>query len=138
MSKITQWLCFKVFMNSGLSTNNIMAFETWHFSCFITFLNHKFTLLYFFGSAFACWVFRPGFPLCHVTCCQDLDKAQEAILKHQASISELKRNFMESTPEPRPSEWEKRRVTPLSFQTQAVCHWLPVGSVSHMLLHLIC
>ncbi|XP_031236489.1 band 4.1-like protein 2 isoform X3 [Mastomys coucha] len=50
---------------------------------------------------------------------EDLDKAQEAILKHQASISELKRNFMESTPEPRPSEWEKRRVTPLSFQTQA-------------------
>ncbi|XP_076784115.1 band 4.1-like protein 2 isoform X8 [Arvicanthis niloticus] len=50
---------------------------------------------------------------------EDLDKAQEAILKHQASISELKRHFMESTPEPRPSEWEKRRVTPLSFQTQA-------------------
>ncbi|XP_031236492.1 band 4.1-like protein 2 isoform X6 [Mastomys coucha] len=53
---------------------------------------------------------------------EDLDKAQEAILKHQASISELKRNFMESTPEPRPSEWEKRRVTPLSFQTQASSH----------------
>ncbi|XP_052025843.1 band 4.1-like protein 2 isoform X10 [Apodemus sylvaticus] len=50
---------------------------------------------------------------------KDLDKAQEAILKHQASISELKRSFMESIPEPRPSEWEKRRVTPLSFQTQA-------------------
>ncbi|XP_076784118.1 band 4.1-like protein 2 isoform X11 [Arvicanthis niloticus] len=53
---------------------------------------------------------------------EDLDKAQEAILKHQASISELKRHFMESTPEPRPSEWEKRRVTPLSFQTQASSH----------------
>lgn len=53
---------------------------------------------------------------------EDLDKAQEAILKHQASISELKRNFMESTPEPRPSEWEKRRVTPLSCQTQASSH----------------
>ncbi|NP_001391770.1 band 4.1-like protein 2 isoform 17 [Mus musculus] len=50
---------------------------------------------------------------------KDLDKAQEAILKHQASISELKRNFMASTPEPRPSEWEKRRVTPLPFQPQA-------------------
>uniref|UniRef100_A0A1W2P7I2 Erythrocyte membrane protein band 4.1 like 2 n=1 Tax=Mus musculus TaxID=10090 RepID=A0A1W2P7I2_MOUSE len=50
---------------------------------------------------------------------EDLDKAQEAILKHQASISELKRNFMASTPEPRPSEWEKRRVTPLPFQPQA-------------------
>ncbi|KAM9679221.1 band 4.1-like protein 2 isoform 3-T7 [Dama dama] len=49
---------------------------------------------------------------------EDLDKAQEEILKHQASISELKRNFMESTPEPRPNEWEKRRITPLSLQTQ--------------------
>nr|XP_045247460.1 band 4.1-like protein 2 isoform X2 [Macaca fascicularis] len=49
---------------------------------------------------------------------KELDKAQEDILKHQASISELKRNFMESTPEPRPNEWEKRRITPLSLQTQ--------------------
>ncbi|XP_053446630.1 band 4.1-like protein 2 isoform X3 [Nycticebus coucang] len=49
---------------------------------------------------------------------KDLDKAQEDLLKHQASISELKRNFMESTPEPRPNEWEKRRITPLSLQTQ--------------------
>ncbi|KAM4866034.1 band 4.1-like protein 2 isoform 1-T1 [Thomomys bottae] len=49
---------------------------------------------------------------------EDLDKTQEDILRHQASISELKRNFMESTPEPRPSEWEKRRITPLSLQIQ--------------------
>uniref|UniRef100_A0A8C5YA89 Erythrocyte membrane protein band 4.1 like 2 n=1 Tax=Microcebus murinus TaxID=30608 RepID=A0A8C5YA89_MICMU len=64
---------------------------------------------------------------------EDLDKAQEDILKHQASISELKRNFMESTPEPRPNEWEKRRITPLSLQTQGTrapeskgaCHWSP-------------
>ncbi|XP_048155688.1 band 4.1-like protein 2 isoform X10 [Corvus hawaiiensis] len=49
---------------------------------------------------------------------KDLDKTQDDLLKHQASISELKRNFMESTPEPRPNEWEKRRITPLSLQTQ--------------------
>uniref|UniRef100_A0A8C0C0M1 Erythrocyte membrane protein band 4.1 like 2 n=1 Tax=Buteo japonicus TaxID=224669 RepID=A0A8C0C0M1_9AVES len=48
----------------------------------------------------------------------DLDKTQDDLLKHQASISELKRNFMESTPEPRPNEWEKRRITTLSLQTQ--------------------
>ncbi|XP_063299200.1 band 4.1-like protein 2 isoform X7 [Pelobates fuscus] len=48
---------------------------------------------------------------------QDLDKSQEEVLKHQASISELKRSFMESTPEPRPNEWEKRRIAPLSLQT---------------------
>ncbi|XP_020646372.3 band 4.1-like protein 2 isoform X10 [Pogona vitticeps] len=53
---------------------------------------------------------------------EDLDKTQDELLKHQASISELKRNFMESTPEPRPSEWEKRRITPLSLQTQGSSH----------------
>uniref|UniRef100_A0A8D2QUN3 Erythrocyte membrane protein band 4.1 like 2 n=1 Tax=Zosterops lateralis melanops TaxID=1220523 RepID=A0A8D2QUN3_ZOSLA len=53
---------------------------------------------------------------------QDLDKTQDDLLKHQASISELKRNFMESTPEPRPNEWEKRRITPLSLQTQGSSH----------------
>ncbi|XP_016353790.1 protein 4.1-like isoform X2 [Sinocyclocheilus anshuiensis] len=39
---------------------------------------------------------------------EDLDKTQEDVLKHQASISELKRSFMEATPEPRPSQWDKR------------------------------
>uniref|UniRef100_A0A8C0FAD2 Erythrocyte membrane protein band 4.1 like 2 n=1 Tax=Bubo bubo TaxID=30461 RepID=A0A8C0FAD2_BUBBB len=57
-----------------------------------------------------------------ITLCVDLDKTQDDLLKHQASISELKRNFMESTPEPRPNEWEKRRITPLSLQTHGVCH----------------
>ncbi|XP_042671126.1 band 4.1-like protein 2 isoform X5 [Centrocercus urophasianus] len=53
---------------------------------------------------------------------EDLDKTQDDLLKHQASISELKRNFMESTPEPRPNEWEKRRITPLSLQTPGSSH----------------
>ncbi|XP_056422518.1 band 4.1-like protein 2 isoform X7 [Hyla sarda] len=48
---------------------------------------------------------------------EDLDKSQVEVLKHQASISELKRTFMESTPEPRPNEWEKRCVTPIPLQT---------------------
>ncbi|KAM3931278.1 band 4.1-like protein 2 isoform 14-T16 [Leptodactylus fuscus] len=48
---------------------------------------------------------------------EDLDKSQDDILRHQASISELKRTFMESTPEPRPNEWEKRCITPLPLQT---------------------
>ncbi|KAA0709012.1 Band 4.1-like protein 2 [Triplophysa tibetana] len=39
---------------------------------------------------------------------EDLEKTQEDVLKHQASISELKRSFMEATPEPRPSQWDKR------------------------------
>ncbi|XP_051880014.1 band 4.1-like protein 2 isoform X2 [Pristis pectinata] len=49
---------------------------------------------------------------------KDLDKTQEDLLKHQASISELKRSFMESTPEPRPNEWENRLTKPLSLQTE--------------------
>ncbi|XP_078505005.1 band 4.1-like protein 2 isoform X11 [Lissotriton helveticus] len=47
---------------------------------------------------------------------EDLDKTQDELLKHQASISELKRSFMESSPEQRPNEWEKRRIAPLSVQ----------------------
>uniref|UniRef100_A0A4W5NVK1 Erythrocyte membrane protein band 4.1 like 2 n=1 Tax=Hucho hucho TaxID=62062 RepID=A0A4W5NVK1_9TELE len=39
---------------------------------------------------------------------EDLEKTQEDVLKHQASTSELKRSFMEATPETRPSQWEKR------------------------------
>ncbi|KAJ8275097.1 hypothetical protein COCON_G00097220 [Conger conger] len=54
---------------------------------------------------------------------KDLDKAQDDVLKHQASISELKRSFMESTPEPRPSQWDKRLTaspaTSLRLQLQA-------------------
>ncbi|XP_031758369.1 band 4.1-like protein 2 isoform X1 [Xenopus tropicalis] len=49
---------------------------------------------------------------------EDLDKTQDEILKHQASISELKRTFMESTPEPRPNEWEKRCITPVPMPSQ--------------------
>ncbi|XP_068087661.1 band 4.1-like protein 2 isoform X12 [Hyperolius riggenbachi] len=56
-------------------------------------------------------------PLALLNDTKDLDKSPEEILKHQASISELKRSFMESTPEPRPNEWEKRCITPLSLQT---------------------
>uniref|UniRef100_A0A671SRA3 FERM domain-containing protein n=1 Tax=Sinocyclocheilus anshuiensis TaxID=1608454 RepID=A0A671SRA3_9TELE len=57
----------------------------------------------------------PPLPSCPPSCSSspsssppDLDKTQEDVLKHQASISELKRSFMEATPEPRPSQWDKR------------------------------
>ncbi|XP_030637760.1 band 4.1-like protein 2 [Chanos chanos] len=53
---------------------------------------------------------------------EDLDKTQEEVLRHQASISELKRSFMEATPEPRPSVWDKRLTsspaTSLRLQAQ--------------------
>ncbi|KAM4529600.1 band 4.1-like protein 2 isoform 5-T8 [Fundulus diaphanus] len=41
---------------------------------------------------------------------QDLDKTQDEVLKHQASISQLKRSFMEAPPPspPQPNQWEKR------------------------------
>nr|XP_033811271.1 protein 4.1 isoform X32 [Geotrypetes seraphini] len=48
---------------------------------------------------------------------QDLDKTQEEIMKHHASISELKKSFMENVPAPRPSEWDKRLSTHSPFRT---------------------
>ncbi|NXA54500.1 EPB41 protein, partial [Nothocercus julius] len=48
---------------------------------------------------------------------EDLDKPQEEIKKHHANISELKKNFMESVPEPRPSEWDKRLSAHSPFRT---------------------
>ncbi|XP_077949798.1 band 4.1-like protein 2 isoform X28 [Gasterosteus aculeatus] len=40
----------------------------------------------------------------------DHDKTQDDVLKHQASISQLKRSFMEAPPPspPQPNQWEKR------------------------------
>ncbi|XP_019119698.1 protein 4.1 isoform X3 [Larimichthys crocea] len=48
---------------------------------------------------------------------KDLDKTQTEIMRHHTSISELKRSFMESGPEPRPSEWDKRLSTNSPFRT---------------------
>ncbi|XP_049473613.1 protein 4.1 isoform X8 [Panthera uncia] len=58
---------------------------------------------------------------------KDLDKSQEEIKKHHASISELKKNFMESVPEPRPSEWDKRLSTHSPFRTLNINGQLPTG-----------
>nr|XP_055245759.1 protein 4.1 isoform X40 [Gorilla gorilla gorilla] len=58
---------------------------------------------------------------------QDLDKSQEEIKKHHASISELKKNFMESVPEPRPSEWDKRLSTHSPFRTLNINGQIPTG-----------
>ncbi|XP_042296097.1 protein 4.1 isoform X17 [Sceloporus undulatus] len=56
---------------------------------------------------------------------QDLDKTQEEIKKHHANISELKKNFMESVPEPRPSEWDKRLSTHSPFRTLNINGQIP-------------
>ncbi|XP_019344102.1 protein 4.1 isoform X7 [Alligator mississippiensis] len=58
---------------------------------------------------------------------QDLDKPQEDIKKHHASISELKKNFMESVPEPRPSEWDKRLSTHSPFRALNINGQIPTG-----------
>ncbi|XP_035295454.1 protein 4.1 isoform X7 [Cricetulus griseus] len=58
---------------------------------------------------------------------QDLDKSQEEIKKHHASISELKKNFMESVPEPRPSEWDKRLSTHSPFRSLNINGQVPTG-----------
>nr|XP_040044505.1 protein 4.1 isoform X7 [Gasterosteus aculeatus aculeatus] len=51
---------------------------------------------------------------------EDLDKTQTGIMRHHTSISELKRSFMESVPEPRPSEWDKRLSTNSPFRTASI------------------
>ncbi|XP_027255276.1 protein 4.1 isoform X3 [Cricetulus griseus] len=61
---------------------------------------------------------------------QDLDKSQEEIKKHHASISELKKNFMESVPEPRPSEWDKRLSTHSPFRSLNINGQVPTGDGS--------
>ncbi|OWK56240.1 Protein 4.1 [Lonchura striata] len=59
---------------------------------------------------------------------EDLDKTQDEIKKHHANISELKKNFMESVPEPRPSEWDKRLSTHSPFRSLNVNGQIPTGA----------
>ncbi|XP_032936624.1 protein 4.1 isoform X4 [Catharus ustulatus] len=59
---------------------------------------------------------------------EDLDKTQEEIKKHHANISELKKNFMESVPEPRPSEWDKRLSTHSPFRSLNINGQIPTGA----------
>ncbi|XP_016531335.1 band 4.1-like protein 2 isoform X9 [Poecilia formosa] len=52
---------------------------------------------------------------------KDLDKTQDEVLKHQASISQLKRSFMEAPPPspPQPNQWEKRLTSsPATIRVQ--------------------
>uniref|UniRef100_A0A1A7YAP2 Protein 4.1 n=1 Tax=Iconisemion striatum TaxID=60296 RepID=A0A1A7YAP2_9TELE len=51
---------------------------------------------------------------------ENLDKTQTEIMRHHTSISELKRSFMESVPEPRPSEWDKRLSTNSPLRTLSI------------------
>lgn len=69
---------------------------------------------------------------------KDVDKTQTEIMRHHTSISELKRSFMESVPEPRPSEWDKRlstnsplRTLNINGQLQpavSLCRYCPRGN----------
>ncbi|XP_033375408.1 protein 4.1 isoform X14 [Parus major] len=63
---------------------------------------------------------------------EDLDKTQEEIKKHHANISELKKNFMESIPDPRPSEWDKRLSTHSPFRSLNVNGQIPTGADGNM------
>ncbi|KAM4522925.1 band 4.1-like protein 2 isoform 10-T11 [Odontesthes bonariensis] len=52
---------------------------------------------------------------------EDHDKTQDEVLKHQASISQLKRSFMEAPPPspPQPNQWEKRLTSsPATIRSQ--------------------
>ncbi|XP_070971024.1 protein 4.1-like isoform X3 [Oncorhynchus clarkii lewisi] len=58
----------------------------------------------------------------------DLDKTHTEIMRHHTSISELKRSFMESVPEPRQSEWDKRLSTHSPFRTASINGQLQSGT----------
>uniref|UniRef100_A0A673Y9P3 Protein 4.1 n=1 Tax=Salmo trutta TaxID=8032 RepID=A0A673Y9P3_SALTR len=59
---------------------------------------------------------------------RDLDKTHTEIMRHHTSISELKRSFMESVPEPRQSEWDKRLSTHSPFRTASINGQLQSGT----------
>ncbi|XP_034466738.1 uncharacterized protein LOC117776691 isoform X5 [Hippoglossus hippoglossus] len=51
---------------------------------------------------------------------EEFDKPQEELIRHHASISKLKKNFMEAVPDSRPSEWDKRLSTHSPFRTLGI------------------
>uniref|UniRef100_A0A3P8V984 Protein 4.1 n=1 Tax=Cynoglossus semilaevis TaxID=244447 RepID=A0A3P8V984_CYNSE len=51
---------------------------------------------------------------------EEFEKPQEELLRHHASISKLKKNFMEAVPDPRPSEWDKRLSTHSPFRSLGI------------------
>ncbi|XP_048448742.1 protein 4.1-like isoform X3 [Rhincodon typus] len=55
-------------------------------------------------------------------------------MKHHASISELKRSFMESVPEPRPSEWDKRLSAHSPFRTLNINGQVQSGTEGAMVI----
>ncbi|XP_047239842.1 protein 4.1 isoform X3 [Girardinichthys multiradiatus] len=73
------------------------------------YIRHSNLMLELNPKWFACTIFLSD--------CHDLDKTQTEIMRHHTSISELKRSFMESVPEPRPSEWDKRLSTNSPLRT---------------------
>uniref|UniRef100_A0A8C6WQ77 Erythrocyte membrane protein band 4.1 like 2 n=1 Tax=Neogobius melanostomus TaxID=47308 RepID=A0A8C6WQ77_9GOBI len=59
---------------------------------------------------------------------EDHDKTQDEVLKHQASISQLKRSFMEAPPPspPQPNQWEKRLTSSPTTTIRVQPHPPPV------------
>lgn len=63
--------------------------------------------------------------------CQDLEKTQTQTIRHHNSISELKRTFMESVPEARPSEWDKRLSSSSPFRSVSISEQLQPSVSPH-------
>ncbi|XP_013763206.1 protein 4.1 isoform X8 [Pundamilia nyererei] len=76
------------------------------------YIRHSNLMLEFNPKGLACTIFLSD--------SHDLDKTQTEIMRHHTSISELKRSFMESVPESRPSEWDKRLSTNSPFRTASI------------------
>lgn len=96
--------------------------------------SHNLYFYYFYGRIFVSFPFHFSFTYCLVVSpitvilptltltllLKDVDKTQTEIMRHHTSISELKRSFMESVPESRPSEWDKRLSINLPFCTASI------------------
>ena len=118
-SKLSQRIIYNFFFQSG---SFIISFLYSH--------NHRFLygrIVFSFPITFSflyCLVFSPVtviLPTLTLTfLLKDVDKTQTEIMRHHTSISELKRSFMESVPESRPSEWDKRLSINLPFCTASI------------------
>ncbi|XP_053287728.1 uncharacterized protein LOC128448899 isoform X3 [Pleuronectes platessa] len=69
---------------------------------------------------------------------EEFDKPQEELIRHHASISKLKKNFMEAVPDQRPSEWDKRLSTHSPFRTLGINGQPLLGADGSLFISSLC
>lgn len=97
---------------------SLVFFSFRYISVYLSFTSISFSSLYYSLSLSFSLFYLPV--VTSIFLLKDLDKTQTEIMRHHTSISELKRSFMESVPEPQPSEWDKRLSTNSPFRTASI------------------